>query len=110
MDLTVFELFGYSVSVGIVASMFTEVIKWTESVPFFSKIPAFQKILNVITKGNAKQIRTFVALLCLAANVGVYYYNTGMIPAVPMLLGSFNSFLAALGTYNFIFTQKKADK
>lgn len=101
MESPVFALFGTSVTIGIVVSVLTNIVKFTQKVPYLSSLPFVQKLIDIIDRGNAAQIRTFVALLCLAANTAYLYSISGTVPAIPMMVASFNSFLTALGTYDF---------
>lgn len=101
------QFYGYSITIGLIVSAITELIKFTQAVPFLSRLKAVQWLLETIQKGNAGQIRAGVAVLCVIINLVSFLMNGGSIGGVyemtVMLTGSFSSFMTALGSYNLIF-------
>lgn len=106
-DPIVMDLMGYSISIGLVVTMITQILKTVERIPVLSALKPVQMLVDAIDTGNVEQIRTFVGVLCVAANVASVYYTTGQFPALPIVLTSLMSFLGALGAYDFAFKTKK---
>jgi len=106
IDPIVTTVFGYSVTIGVLASVLTQVIKNTQSIPFLSNIPGVQKFIDAISPGNAAEVRIFVVAIAVIANIASVYYATGAVPALPIIIATVNSFLTALGNYDFMLKPK----
>ncbi len=104
MESTVATFFGYTVSVGGVVAALTQAIKLAESIPFLSKIPFVQWIVDTVTKEDPTAIRIFVVFTCLVLNLVGQWISTGHWPMLDpiMLAATFSSFLAATATFHVV--------
>lgn len=105
--MEVANFYGYSIGIGVIVSVLIEAIKFTQAVPFIGHWHPVKFVVDSITKGNPMQIRIGVAVFCTLLNLISFFVNGGSATDVFALLtmvgANFNSFLAALGTFNLIF-------
>ncbi len=101
------NFFGYSIALGMFVSVIIQIIKYTPYVPVIGQFTIVRSVIDAISRGNAVQIRTGVAVLATVLNLASFFYNGGHITdPVQFMLGivaAFNSFMTALGTYNIAF-------
>lgn len=107
MDPTVGHFLGYSIGLGMLVSVLTQIVKTVESIPYLSRIPGMQWVINKIEKGKPEEIRIFVCILAVLTNAVSVYLNTGTVVDVATLWGSAASFFTSLGTYDLVFKGKE---
>lgn len=88
--VTVVEFLGNPVTVGVVASVVTEAVKY------------FPSFLTPVVKGNKWAIQAFVALVALGLNVAGNAAMGYELATPDALYATFTSFFVALGAYNFV--------
>lgn len=93
--VTVAELLGNPITLGMIVSVVTEVIKF------------FPDFLSPVVKGNKWGIRLFVAVIAVGLNVLAAKMNGYAIGEASILWNTFASYLTALGMYDFVIRDAK---
>lgn len=104
MDLAVGTFFGYSLSVGAVVAGITQFFKLLETVPYLSRIPFVQWLLDTVTKEDPTAIQIFVAILCFVLSLAAEWIATGHPPAIDPLTAysTVTSFLTATAAFHLV--------
>ena len=104
-ETSVGAFFGLSLTVGMVATGLTQIVKVTQSIPGLSKLPPVQWLLRSINSGNVMSNRVFVAVICLALSALSAYLKNGVLPSFTdptYYLFSFKAFLDATAGYKLL--------
>lgn len=107
MDTIVAQYMGFSLGLGQLLTIITQIVKTTEKIPFLSKIPGVQFITDKIARGNPVQVRTFVGVLAAVINITVSYLQTGEAVSPLAIMGTVGSFVSAIGGYDLWFSGDK---
>lgn len=104
MDAAIGTFFGYSLSVGGLVAGITQIVKLLEEIPFLSRIPFVQWLLDAIAKENPTAVRVFVVFLCVVGNIVSQWLATGHPPVLNLvtLEGTVMSFMAATASFHLV--------
>ncbi len=98
------QFFGLSLTVGALITGLTQALKVTQTIPFLSKVPLVQRLVNAVAKGNVIQVRAFVAVLCVILSTLAAYLQTGALPELnaQFLLFNLKAFFDATAGYTLL--------
>lgn len=105
-DVLIGTFAGVSVGLGMLISTLTQILKMVDSIPFLSKIPGVQAVVDFLVEGQPAQTRIFIAVVAVIGNVVSVYLNTGEILTPTLIFGTLGSFMTALGTYDIAFKKE----
>lgn len=102
MDPLVANILGQSIGLGMITSAITQAIKITEDVPWLSELAPVRWLLDSVASGKTMNIHICVAVVATLLNAISLYVESGTLVSGVMIISTFGSFLAALGTHNAV--------
>lgn len=106
-SIVVAQYMGFSLGLGQLLTIITQILKNTETIPYLNKIPGVQWLIDQIDNGNPVQVRTFVGLLAVIINVLWVYNQTGEWMNFMTIMSTAATFVSAIGGYDFWFSSDK---